>query len=365
MIICIKVPKNQPRTGKVSNFPYLIIKENDLRIASCKNILRNIPHQGGLHRCRKPFLKNVHVIEPSYEQVYMARRLSYNPHWGAMPEEILDVETDATKLGTNFTLHSTNKDYVSDVLTVLNHPSPKFESICPYYDSIDWKELLRIVENNGKKDARGNITLPFGYAGSQNYSTEKEDDKTYPRLILPPENDGWHHWLEMLTNIANHFGELNDCEVFNDKVCNKKFAHSLYRKLGGQKEGPFVNKLEAVTVEINNCKHMLRCHLDSLNDNITSSYDRIICASRVFDGKRISMIRYSRKSIANCGPREARNDGLLKFITNWFGSLPSTKKVLDHEVLKFPDDNHGEFIPSTNSSDNVVYFFDGKKDQNL
>ena len=126
----------KPKSGRVPKFPYLIIEENDLRIASAAKVLGDIPYLGGLHQSRKQYLKEVHAIEPSYEQVYMARRLSYNPHWGAMPHEMEDVKTDAEKLGAQFSVHRANRDHISDVLTILNNSSTGFEKVKPYYEKI-------------------------------------------------------------------------------------------------------------------------------------------------------------------------------------------------------------------------------------
>ena len=288
-----------------------------------------------LFHVKVPYLSNALIFSLPL-QVYFAARLDI-PHYQIaaemLPEFLLKIASFLSdNKGRKDSLEVVHLDNLQNhalpELNVFNHLSGVIKSIT---NRLPLTELADEVHKAFKNDPnRGNKFIDVGFSSDINTKRGKlHGGVSVPQELVRSRETIFETAMLAMTEMCNLVcqPELKD-KVFVDKERNALFSGS---RIAG-------NRIEALRVALSNGKHLVRCHTDDKND-VLDGFRGVINYSvwRVIDGEwwRLSIIGYSRKSIAGFFRRRDLYEPLVERVALFYDGMPKGRKEITQDLLDF------------------------------
>jgi hypothetical protein len=241
-------------------------------------------------------------------------------------------------------------DHLGVQLNVFNQLTDAMVAIA---DRMPLKELGQVVHDAKRKDPiRGNKFVDVGYATDINSKRDAEfGGVSKPQGLDRSDQPIFKKAMTAMTKMCDLAcqEELRG-KVFVDKERNALFA-------GKNNPG---NRIEALRVALTNAGHLVACHADDHNDVLENFRGVVNYSKWLFIGEewwRLSIIGYSRKSIAGCIRRRDLYMPLVERITLYYQQMPQERKLISKDLLDFSlvqlDQHAKRLKPHTNK---CVYY---------
>jgi hypothetical protein len=287
---------------------------------------------------RLKYIGQVLIIYTNREQVYFADRLDI-PHYQVaaldLPKYLKTIADDKNSSDTEVIHLRSHADHHGPHLNVFNTLSLEMEAIA---QRMPLQELAKAVLLSSKTDsARGNLFIDTGFCSDRNSRRSAK----FGGVAVP--NELCRSREQMFLDAKLGMTEMVDLccppemkgKVFFDPERNKEFSGDL---IGG-------NRVEALRVALTNEEHLVDCHADDKND-VTEHFQGVITYSKwllLSDGDsparwwRLTIIGYSRKSIAGAFRRRDRYMPLVERVVEFYNDLPDERKYITPAILQFKE----------------------------
>jgi hypothetical protein len=273
-------------------------------------------------------------------KVYFAARLDI-PHYQVSAEELPSFIGSINKFITNSNrqktleiihLHNAS-DHFGSHLNLFNTLSNEMTAIS---EDMHLQELAeRVLLTSREDNSRGNLYIDTGFCSDR--STKRgvqHGGVAVPNELKFSRERIFQEAMLGMTKLADLACQPEvKGKVFVDEERERLFAGDFL----------FGNRIEALRVALTNESHLLACHADDKND-LTENFQGVITYSKWFllsDGQwwRLTIIGYSRKSIAGFFRRRDLYAPLVERIADYYEQLPKERKVIDSSLLNFEEDS--------------------------
>jgi hypothetical protein len=199
--------------------------------------------------------------------------------------------------------------------------------------SLPLQELAKLVLADNKADtSRGNKFIDIGFSAEHNQKRRRRHGGVaIPNKLekTPTQPDTiFHKALLGMTDLLDLVCQ-DDAKgkVFRDPLREALFAGTLVKG----------NRIEALRVALTNSDNVVSCHCDDKND-VSQNFEGVINFSKwlLLDGVwwRLSLIGYSRKSVAGCLRRIKLYKPLVARISNFYKAMPVERKLITPALLQ-------------------------------
>ena len=213
-------------------------------------------------------------------------------------------------------------------LNLFNELSPEMIALA---QSMPLRQLAQAVHDSFKEDkSRGNKFIDVGFSSDINTKRDKEfGGVSRPQRLDRSSEPMFEAAMVAMTNMCDLVCQPNvKGKVFRDEVRNRLFA-------GKHTRG---NRIEALRVALTNGKHIVACHVDDKND-VLEYFRGVINYSEWFmiEGEwwRLSIIGYSRKSIAGSLRRTDLYQPLVERVATYYQAMTPARKDITSALLDF------------------------------
>jgi hypothetical protein len=285
-------------------------------------------------------------------QIYFASRLDL-PHYQVSSTELPSFLSEIDRFSTRKkrkdleVVHLKNGvDHYGEYLNVFNTLSPSMQAIS---DRMPLRALAeKVLLSNVKDTSRGNKFIDTGFASECNQRrTRRHAGVATPN---PLKRTVIHQSSSSKSSTSSspsppnifHQAMLGMTELL-DLVCPPKMIGKVFSDPSRERlfAGRIVkgNKIEALRVALTNEHNVVSCHCDDKND-VSENFQPVINNTKWFflsDGQwwRLSIIAYSRKSVAGSIRRLDLYKPLVTRIAHFYNRMPESRKFITPSLLDF------------------------------
>ena len=341
------------------------------------NITQHRSKPEPLHQMRPPSILECVEVENGQCGCYLAFELGKRDHYQLYPPSSSSTLCDNTKDTPNKNniayqqLSRTSSHHISDVVTVINHGTPKFLSIQSIMDKLPFQHYLdkgleeRVHTIPNTQSAHAPITWSYGYS-SQHSQVPTGGTIAVP-IVIGDMDTITKQAMVTMTYLLSTVCAKNNIQYLFTTTTNNKHILQFAQKLI-EDDSSCVNDVEGMLISItifypsdSSTNQTFERHVDSNND---PRQDYTLCAYRFFTCDnvvyRVAILAYSRKSIDDFFDREKR---VATYTTDLQNFIQDHKHVWYHDPSVSRFDNHVSPCTSTYAlSENVSMFIDAFMD---
>jgi hypothetical protein len=225
-------------------------------------------------------------------------------------------------------LHN-GQDHLGPYMNVFNSLTQSMRTIT---EALPLKRLAELVLLDNKADtSRGNKYIDTGFSADHNQKrVSRHGGVATPNALKRTitEHSAFHIAMLGMTSLLDHVCQPDvKGKVFVDADREAHFAGTI---VAG-------NRIEALRVALTNSNNILSCHVDDKNDT-SENFKGVINFSKwlfLSDGKwwRLSVIGYSRKSVAGSLRRIHLYTPLVTRIVHFYECMPPDRKSITPSLL--------------------------------